>query len=347
MSAQLERVRRGADTETMPAAVTFRPIHEVIITPTQVNWLLRGIIEENVIALVAGRRGTFKSFIALHWLMTLATRGVPVFLVSAEGAGLGRRVEAWLKVHAPDVKPVSLPLYVHERRVNLNDPVALLAVREAIDTSGMEPKVLVIDTFSKNSGDLDENSNTEIKAFLGALDLGIRAPLNCTIMLVAHTGHGDQSRARGGSALEADSDAALIVTRIGQEPIVTVERNRFKDAPEMPPLVYRAEVVDLGRLDDAGEPVTSLVMHEADDETRATVTRKAPTGKAQQAILRALRNQQSESPSPVIWSLTEMRKIGRDLGQSKDTARSAVDGLVCSGFLIPSVGGHRLAEDAA
>lgn len=327
--------------------VMFRPIHEIIATPTHVDWLLRGILERRVITLVAGRRGTFKSFLVLHWALTLARLGVPVFIVSAEGAGLGRRVEAWLAIHAPGVDPKTLPLYVHEQRINLNDPLALAKVRAAVVDSGLAPELLVIDTFSKNSGGLDENSNSEVKAFIGGLDTGLRVPLDVSLVLVAHTGHGDQTRVRGASALEADTDAALIVNRPGVERIVTVERNRFKDAPELPPLVYQAEEVDLGRLDDEGQRVTSLVMREADEQTRATVQRKAPTGKAQKAILRALRNRQGESKGACIWTLEDMRKIGRELGQHKQTARDAVDGLVCNGFLTPTVGGHRLADQAA
>jgi hypothetical protein len=324
--------------------ITFRPIHEIIAAPTQVNWLLRGILEERTIAIVAGRRSSFKSVIVLHWLMILAVRGVPVFMVSAEGAGLARRIEAWLKVHAPKVDPVSLSFYVHELRVDFNNPKVVAEVRTAIIESGMKPKVLAIDTLSKNSGTLDENSNVDVKRFIGGLDTAIRTPLGLTIILVAHTGHGDQTRVRGASAIEADTDAALIVNRRGKDRVVTVGRNRFKDAPEMPALVYHAEVIDLGRLDDAGKPVTSLVMREDDDETRKTVTRKAPVGKAQQAILRALRNRQAEAKDLCIWTLEDMRKIGRELGQPKGTARSAADGLVCSGFVTPTVGGHRLAD---
>ena len=325
----------------------FRPLHELLATPTHVEWLLRGILERRVITLVAGKRGSFKSFVLLHWLLTLAVRGVPVFLVSAEGAGLSRRIEAWLKVHAPDADQTKITLFVHEQRVNFNDPAGLSAVRAAIEASGMAPEVVAIDTFSKNSGGLDENSNSEVKAFIGGLDAGLRIPLDTSVILVAHTGHGDQTRVRGASALEADTDAALIVNRPGVERVVTVERNRFKDAPELPPLVYNAEEVDLERFDDDGQRVTSLVMREADDQTRHAVVSKAPIGKAQREILRALRNRQAEANGPLIWSLEDMRKIGRDLGQHKSTARGAVDGLVCNGFLTPTVGGHRLADGAA
>lgn len=327
--------------------IVFRPLHELLAKPTQVEWLLRGILERRVITLVAGKRGGFKSFLVLHWLLTLARAGVPVFIVSAEGAGLSRRIEAWLKVHAPNVDPKSLPLYVHEQRVDFNDPVALVAVRAAIEASGMQPEVLAIDTFSKNSGGLDENSNTEVKAFIGGLDQGLKTPLDLSIILVAHTGHGDQTRVRGASAIEADTDAALIVNRIGTEHVVSVDRNRFKDAPEMPPLIYQADEVSLGRVDDEGQPVTSLVMREADADAARSVNSKAPIGRAQRDILRACLNRQKESKDTLFWSVEELRGIGRDLGQHRNTARDAVIGLATGGFLTPVAGGgYRLSDGA-
>jgi hypothetical protein len=39
-----------------------------------------------------------------------------------------------------------------------------------------------------------------------------------------------------------------------------------------------------------------------------------------------------------------MRKVGRDLGQHKSTARCALERLVCDGCLTATVGGHRLAD---
>ena len=52
-----------------------------------------------------------------------------------------------------------------------------MRVRDAITTSGMTPELLVIDTFSKNSGALDENGDGDVKAFIGGLDVGLRTPL--------------------------------------------------------------------------------------------------------------------------------------------------------------------------
>ena len=147
---------------------------------------------------------------------------------------------------------------------------------------------------------------------------------------MAHTGHGDQSRVRGASALEADTDAALIVNRIGTESTVTVDRNQFEGAPEMPPLVYQGDVVDLGRFDDEGRArdVPGNARGRRGNPA-APSPAKHPSERRSRDILRALRNQQKESRSPLVWTLDEMRKIGRDLGQHKSTALCAVESLVC------------------
>jgi hypothetical protein len=118
----------------------------------------------------------------------------------------------------------------------------------------------VLDTFSKLSGGLDENSNTEVKAFIGRLDNGIKRAFDATVLLIAHTGHTDRGRARGASALEADTDAAYIVTRNDATKSVAISRQRFKSSPELDPLWLEPSIVELGYSDDEGIPVTSVVL---------------------------------------------------------------------------------------
>ena len=43
-----------------------------------------------------------------------------------------------------------------------------------------------------------------------------------------------------------------------------MSRERFKSSPELPALLYRPRVVDLGRVDDEGRSITSLVMDPVD-----------------------------------------------------------------------------------
>lgn len=326
-----------AAVETPAGAITARHIGEIIAKPSRVRWLIRNEIERGVIAVLAGKRGTFKSFIALHWAMRIATAGEPVLMVSAEGSGMDRRAMAWIKTHSPKTDPRSLPIYVIERRVDFSSAEAIQAVKDEIARLQIKPALIVIDTLSKNSGGLDENDNSEVKAFIGGLDLGLRTPLDATVLIVAHTGHGDQTRARGASALEADTDAAYIVQK-HSEGMVSVSRERFKDAPELPPLNYQVQVVDLGYCDDYGEPVTSCALVETDAPPPAKPELK---GKRQRQLLDALRERNSENK---VWGLAEMRQVARSVGMNKHSARSAVDALACSPYMTPTVGGYQLTD---
>lgn len=321
-----------------------RPLAEVLANPTQTRWLLRDELEQGVIALMAGPRGSYKSFKALHWAMRVALEGHPVYVVSAEGGDFGRRAEAWAKHHghAGD----ALPVYVVERRLDLNSKDGVESIRQDCQRLNIRPVLFVLDTFSKLSGGLDENDNSEVKLFLGRLDNGLKRPapqaFDATVLLVAHTGHADNGRARGASALEADTDACYIVSRDAITSTVAVSRERFKSSPELPPLIYRPKIVTLDRLDDDMVPVTSLVLEPAEGPDGRPS--KGPRGRNQKYLWRILK-QMAPSGEPVgvaqlldkaVKGLPHDRNAGRDL--RRQNCRKALDGLLDEGhaFLHPN-----------
>ncbi|MFX4404571.1 AAA family ATPase, partial [Acinetobacter baumannii] len=75
-------------------------------------------LEHGVIAVVAGKRGSYKSFIALDWSFRVARDVGPVYVISGEGGDYDRRAKAWIKQHGGGDE--SLPLYIVERRLDLN-----------------------------------------------------------------------------------------------------------------------------------------------------------------------------------------------------------------------------------
>jgi len=293
-------------------------------------------------AILLGPRGTYKSFVALHWAMSIAIEGSPVVLVSAEGSGLDRRCRAWLCRNAPNVKPANVPVYAIEQRVDFNNEEATAAICADIDRMEAPPVLIVIDTFSKNSGGLDENSNSEVKGFIGRLDVNLKRRYGATVLLCHHTGHQERGRARGASALEADTDAAYVINRSPGATAVTVSRERFKDSSDLAPLAYRAEVIRLGETDDDGKEITSLVMVPVDSSTVATEQRRdQPRGLRQRELLKALRSIQAGSTGTCVWGSTELRRIARDLGMSKQTAQDC-GSAVAHFYLTATVGGWRL-----
>ena len=324
---QEDRDVSGWLTEEKPIC-RLKRAGEIIATPTRPRWLIRDVLEQSVIAILLGPRGTFKSFIALHWALTIAIEGSTVVLISAEGSGLDRRLRAWLGRNAPLVKAVNVPLYALEQRVDFNNEEATAAILTDIDMLEAPPVLIVIDTFSKNSGGLDENSNSEVKAFIGRLDVHLRRRYGATVLLIHHTGHQEKGRARGASAIEADTDAAYVINRSPGSMDVTVSRERFKDSSDLAPLAYRAEVIRLGEVDEDGFDVTSLVMAPIDPQTIATEVRGTqPRGLRQRELLKALKDLQAKSDRPLFWGPNELRRIARDLGMSKQTAQDSCAAL--------------------
>jgi hypothetical protein len=291
--------------------VTLRRAHEIVAEQREIAWLLYKILEACVLAVLAGPRGTFKSFIALDWLMRIALQGHTVVILSGEGAGLDRRIDAWMRTHAPDVDLAMLSILVLEHPLNLSLATDMDALREAFEALPQKPAAVAVDTFSKFSAGIDENDNSEVAAYLSVLAEQIREAFQTTVVLVAHSGHGDAKRPRGASALMANPDAEYIVERPNPTAMtVTVSRERFKDGPAMPPLAYDASVVDLGRVDQYGDPVTSLVLHSTDIAPQ----KPKAAGKNQERAIVALKEWTRANPGVAHISSAAIKEIFKAQG---------------------------------
>jgi hypothetical protein len=337
----------AAQTEaSLGFKVELRHVADIVDENREPEWLLHRVIEAKVVAVLAGPRASFKSFIALDWAMRVAMAGEAVALLSGEGGGLGRRVKAWMQTFGGGQKLRDLPILALERPLNLNREEEMALLVQAVDTAGVRPKLVVVDTLSKFSAGMDENSNQEVAAYLSQLSRFIRERYEASVLIVAHSGHGDSDRPRGASALMANPDAEYIVKRAAQPNThVEVTRQRFKDTGELPNLAYEAEVVDLGAADRYGERLTSLVMRETVAHGDKPVAAQVPQGKAQKTILLALRERQKRAESELVWTMEEMRQVGRECGLSRQSVHDAVEKLMMSPFMVATVGGSKLAVD--
>lgn len=351
--SELEQIARGKEHIAPEApGIVLRHLADIVAERREARWL-RGLddtLEHGVLAVLAGSRNTFKSLIALRWMLTAALNGEAVVILSAEGSGLDRRADAYMRTYAPALDLRSLQVLALEHAVNLNASAVLEGLCAAIDAHGMKPAAITVDTFSKFAPGLDENDNTEVAAFLSILSAGLRNRYGCTVLLVAHAGHGDSKRPRGASVLMANPDAEYIVERASPTDMaVTVTRERFKDSPALPQLAYSAEVVDLGRLDSRGKPVTSLVLRDAD---LATVRASNPqagrklTGKYVTAMVAALSERHRAHPETGgLISFTDLRAIATAQKVDRRRYQDTVEKLTDYGWLAPALGGHRFAPE--
>lgn len=106
-----------------------------------------------------------------------------------------------------------------------------------------KPALIVVDTLARNLGGGDESSAEDMGAYVSNLD-GLRAELACTVLTVHHSGHGEQQRARGSSALKAAVDHEYRLS-LGQAEQRILECTKSKDAEPTSPLALKLNVITL------------------------------------------------------------------------------------------------------
>jgi AAA domain len=319
--------------------IVFRHLADIVAENREPAWLIHNILEREVLAILAGPRSTFKSFVAFHWLMTVAAANLPGAYLSGEGAGLDRRAAAWMREHGKGADLRSMPVVALERPLNLNLAVEVEELRQAFEAMPRPPVLIVIDTLSKFAPGLKENDNGEVAAHLAALSANLRDAFKATVLLVAHSGHSESAagRPRGASALMANPDAEYIVQRPSPTAMtITVSRERFKDGPALDPLAYEAKVIDLERRDSYGDPVTSLALH----SSGAPAPRPKLAGKYQERLDTALKEFKRTHPQVTHISSIDMTALCKAQSIPAKRRREVFDSFVNARVLSPSVGGY-------
>ncbi|MGQ0632644.1 MAG: AAA family ATPase [Sporichthyaceae bacterium] len=181
--------------------------------------LLGEVLQANTLALLSGKFGTYKSFLALAWSFHLASgrpwnghaiaEPVPVGYLAAEGAyGIRRRRDAWVAEHGA-IEAGMFTLI--GRAANLGTDAGADELTRIVEERGL--RFLVLDTLHRCTPGLDENQSAEMGAVIARLDR-LRDRTGCTVMPVHHTGHQGQ-RARGSSSLDDDIDTSWVIELAG------------------------------------------------------------------------------------------------------------------------------------
>ena len=336
----IDRIARQINS----SKIELRPLHEIIDEQREPQWLIHKILEKGVLAVISGKRSSFKSFAALDWSLHIAVAGHGVVMLSGEGAGLGTRSEGWLKNRAPQVDRKALKYQCFERPINLNQEAELLALNEAIGKLKWTPDLIVVDTFSKFSAGLDENKNADVAAYLSGLSKALRDKYSCSVLLVCHAGHGDEARPRGASALMANPDAEYLVRRDGPTgSLVSISRERFKDTASLPPLGYMAREIDLGRLNSYGEPITTVILDPTDTPT--LTDKPKAIGKNQLKALAGLREWVRQYPEASLIASDDLAAVLKGQGLDRKRQCEAKEGMISKGVLVHSVAGYTINRD--
>lgn len=231
----------------------FIPFNEYMagdILPPQ--YLIKNILEEDVLAVLFGQPGSYKSFIALDWCLSIAARvpwngnyvkSGPVFSIIGEGQnGYRRRISAWQKANR---MYRDIPFFVSEKPAQILDKNSAKVVGEEINKlrgKHGDPQLVKIDTLARNFGPGDENSTKDMNAFIYHLDEHIGKGF--TRLVVHHSGLGSKTRTRGSSALKGACDAEYQMSV--NNGIISLENTRMKDSGRFKTLRFLPEIIDLG-----------------------------------------------------------------------------------------------------
>lgn len=292
-------------------AVAFTPADQ--LKPGPIDWLLRGYLVQHTLAAIIAPPSSCKSFLAIDWACRVAT-GTPwfgkrakkgaVFYLAGEGQrGLANRLAGWERHFG--VSLAGAPLFVSAGIPALCAPGTPEAVREVIHAhaaellaaGGVEPALIVVDTVARAMGGANENTQEDMGQFIQACDL-LKDDWKATVLAVHHTGHTDQERGRGSSAFGGALDSDFFTVSKDRGPVTVKAGPKAKDWEAPGEVILARVVVDLGIVDDEGQPVTTLVLvdntatlkaaMEADEKKREDVVafymRGRLAGKSDRAI---------------------------------------------------------------
>ena len=336
-------------TTTAKAAFRLSTIAELSIEP--IDFLVADLIPANSLGVLFGETGHMKSFVIIDAACCIAsghdfhghkTKQGSVVYVAGEGSmGLGRRFHAWAIRH--DCAINDLPVYVSTTPIELLDDGSvdgMIGVIERTIGDEVKPELIVLDTLARNFGG-DENSTADMSAAVRACDR-IRERFECALVLVHHVGQAVKDRARGSIALKAALDVEYRVER-NESGIVTLTCTKSKDAPEPAPMAFTAHEVDLGIIDDAGRPVTSLVLNST-AYAPPEKTKQVGLGKNQKIMLGILKSETERcrenlrsanfDPEGAAVAVRAWEEKSREAGIPAKRIGEARESLLRSGLII-------------
>jgi hypothetical protein len=243
----LEAPRRIVD-EPEPVTVCSELLRGMLLTSEDLaalpppEPLIEGYLVRDSLAVLYGRPGTAKSFIAISMALAVVTgspwfghdvRRGPALYVAGEGtSGLAQRQRAWQEACGVDNLE---GMYWLPSAVNLLQPDWSRGLAELAADLGVV--LVIIDTLARSMAGGDENRSGDMAQAIEAADV-IRRRSGATVGLVHHTPKEGETP-RGHSALEGAVDTAILLKRSGS--IFTLTTEKQKDIPQVEPLVFGLE----------------------------------------------------------------------------------------------------------
>lgn len=345
---------RGADTPESPdptfLLLWFASLHDYV--PGE--QIVKGLLLAGSLFVVYGESNSGKTFFMLDLALAVASgspwrgrrvvRGLVIYVAGEGAASVRARVAAYRIAH-PDMS-AGVPFAIVPQAVNFLDAesVATLTatIRAAESECGEKAVLIIIDTFARALPGADENSAQDVGTAVTGADQ-IRVASGAAVGFVHHAGKDPSKGARGSSALRAATDTEILIEGVTGPRTASITKQRDLETGEAMP--FELVSVQIGTDPDDGSPLTSCVVRPI-EAVVATPALREFRGKAQRQLLAALRVR-SEAEPDRVWTLMDLRRVGREIGLHKNTASSVVDTLTTSAYMVTTIGGYRFTDGRA
>lgn len=216
-----------------------------------ITWFIEDLIPTGPRTMVQGQGGSYKSFLVLDWMLCAVTgrswhgRYIEpggVLYMAGEGArGLSKRIDAWCEHNhttKAELADKNLTFIGNPIQFAKLDGPGKEAWRQLV--AGLGVKYLVVDTLHTSAEGVEENSNTEMGALLGAATTVAGGPDGVRLIFVHHKGKADKLGGRGASNLRDDFDVTLDLVKTGDY-VCELRPDKIRDAEAFKPLIIEFE----------------------------------------------------------------------------------------------------------
>lgn len=239
-----------------PKRKRFEPmlLREARLEKRQAKWLVPGFLPDVGVGILYGLSGSYKTFIALDWALSLAhgisgqwetppVKHSVVFLAGESRFALQEeRVNAWCEHHKLDPDASDVQFYLVPGVPSFGDKEGWEEIRNWLVENKIKPDLFAIDTLTRMMNGLDENSNNDGKMMLKHCE-DIANYFNCFVLSTGHTGKDENRGLRGGQVFVDNSDAVIYAKTTSVGTSLKIKKLKEVDIPKNP---YYLEIKKYG-----------------------------------------------------------------------------------------------------
>ena len=278
-------------------AYTFQHLTD-IRPPTRSDYLIKGVLEQQTLAVLYGQSGSTKSFQAQDWCLHIAAgrewRGKrvqqgAVLYVAAEGAGgMRKRLYASVQEHGFG-EGTNFHLISRNIGLGMDSQDITDFVQSVVNEFGGENiSLVVIDTLARAMVGMDENQTKDMMDAVESVTRGIMEKLGCAALLIHHSGKNEAAGARGSSSLKGALDTELELRLDADSGIATMRVLKQKDGEAGGTYMHKLRQVAIG-IDQDGDPILSAVVEPLGTEEVAKHKAAQSSSKGKKSISEVIR----------------------------------------------------------